>query len=133
MDESADISDVAQLSIFIRGIDNNFNVFEELIGLESLHGRTRGLDIFDKVRSCLENLQLDFSKLLSVCTDGAPSMVGKVSGTVTLLERFVDRHLLKYHCILYQEPLYGKVMNLQHVVTPVIKCMNKIRARGLNR
>ena len=90
MDESADISDVAQLNIFIRGIDNNVNAFEELIGLESLHGRTRGLDIFDKVRSCLENLQLDFRKLLSVCTVGAPSIVGKVSGTVTLLERFVS-------------------------------------------
>ena len=77
----------------------------------------------------LENLQLDFSKLLSVCTDGALSMVGKVSGIVTLLERFV----LNYHCILHQESLCGKVMNLQHVMTPVIKCVNKIRARGSNR
>ena len=42
LDESADICDVAQLSIFIRGIDDNFNVFEELIGFESLHGKTRG-------------------------------------------------------------------------------------------
>ena len=40
--ESADICDVVQLSIFIRGIDNNFNIFEELIGLELLHGRIRG-------------------------------------------------------------------------------------------
>ena len=63
LDESADISNVAQLSIFIRVIDNNFNAFEELIGLELLHGRTKGLDIFDKVRSYLENLQLNFSKL----------------------------------------------------------------------
>ena len=39
-DESADICDVAQLSIFVRGIDDNFNVFEELIGFESLHGKT---------------------------------------------------------------------------------------------
>ena len=73
LDESADISNVAQLSIFVRGMDNNFNMFEELIALESLHGRTRELDIFDKVRSCLENLQLDFSNLLSVSTDYEPS------------------------------------------------------------
>ena len=108
-------------------------MFEELIGFELLHGRTRGLDIFDKVRSCLENRRLDFSKLLSVCTDGAPSKVGKVSGTVTLFERFVGCPLLKYHCILHQESLCGKVMNLQHAMTPVIKCVNKIRARELNR
>ena len=60
-------------------------------------------------------------------------MVGKVSGAVTLLKRFVGRHFLNYHCILRQESLCGKVMNLQHVMTPVIKCVNKIRARGLNR
>ena len=133
LDESADISDVAQLSIFIRGTDDSFNVFEKLIGLESLHGRTLGLDIFNKVRLCLENLQLDFSKLLSVCTYGAPSIVGNISGTVTLLERFVGRPLVKYHCILHQESLCGKVINLQHVMTPIIKCVNKIKARGLNR
>ena len=133
LDESTDICDVAQLSIFIRGIDDNFNIFEELIGLESLHGKTRGSDIFDKVKSCLENLQLDSSKLLSVCTDGAQSMIGKVAGTATLLEIFLGCPLLKYHCIIHQESLCGKTLNLQHVMLPVVKCVNKIRARGLNR
>ncbi len=37
LDESTDICDVAQLSIFIRGIDKNFNGFEELLSVESLH------------------------------------------------------------------------------------------------
>jgi len=49
LDESADICNVAQLSIFVGGIDDNFNVIEELIGFESLHGKTRGSDIFKKV------------------------------------------------------------------------------------
>lgn len=133
LDESTDICDVAQLSIFIRGIDDNFSVFEELLGLESLHGKTRGSDIFDKVKSCLENLQIDSSKLMSVCTDGAPSMIGRVTGTTTLLENFLHRPLLKYHCIIHQEALCGKTLNLQHVMLPVVKCVNKIRARALNR
>ncbi len=47
LDESTEISDVAQLSIFIRGIDDNFRIFEELAGLESLHGKSRGSDIFE--------------------------------------------------------------------------------------
>lgn len=133
LDESTDICDVAQLSIFIRGIDDNFSVFEELLSLESLHGKTRGSDIFDKVKSCLENLQIDSSKLISVCTDGAPSMIGRVAGTTTLLENFLNRPLLKYHCIIHQESLCGKTLNLQHVMLPVVKCVNKIRARALNR
>ena len=36
MDESTDLSDAAQLTIFIRALSNNFDVIEELIGLESL-------------------------------------------------------------------------------------------------
>ena len=132
-DESADICDLAQLSIFVRGIDDNFNVFEELIGFESLHGKTRGSDIFEKVKLCLESQQLDLNELLGVCTDGAPSMIGKAVGAVALLKRFLGRPLLKYHCIIHQESLCGKVLHLQHVMVPVVKCVNKIRARGLKR
>lgn len=133
MDDSTDICDVAQLSIFIRGIDDNFNVFEELAGLESLHGKTRGSDIFEKLKSCLENLKIDFGKLISVCTDGAPSMTGKVNGATTLLENFLNRPIQKYHCIIHQEVLCAKTINMQHIMSPVVKCVNKIRAKALNR
>ena len=133
LDESTDICDVTQLGIFIRGIDDQFSVFEELLSLESLHEKTRGSDIFDKLKSCLENFQVDCSKLVSVCTDGAPSMIGRVAGTTTLLEKFVNRPLFKYHCIIHQESLCGKTLNLQHVMSPLVKCVHKIRARALNR
>ena len=90
-----DICEVAKLSILIRGIDDNFC----------------GVDIFDKVISCLENLQVDSSQLVSVCTDGAPSMISQVAETTTLIENFINRPLLKYHCIIHQESLRGKTLN----------------------
>ena len=133
LDKSTDICGVAQLSIFIRGIDDNFNVFEELLNLESFYGKTRGSDIFDKVKSCLETFQIDTIKLITECTDGAPSIIGQVAGTTTLLENFLHRPLLKYYCIIHQEALCGKSLNLQHVMLSVVKCVNKIRARTLNR
>ena len=101
--------------------------------MESLRGKTRGSGIFDKVKSCLETFQIDTSKLISVCTDGAPSMIGQVAGTTTLLENFLHRPLLKYHCIIHQKARCGKSLNLQHDMLPVVKCVNKIRARALNR
>ena len=88
LDESTDICHVAQLSIFTRGIDDNFSVFEDLISLESLRGKTRRSDIFDKVKSYLVNLQIDCSKLVSVRTDGASSMIGQFAGTTTFHENF---------------------------------------------
>ena len=79
LDGSTDICDVAQLGIFIRGIDDNFNFLEEL-SLESLHRKTGGSDKLKKVKLCLENSQVDSSRHVSVCTDRAPSMIGHVAG-----------------------------------------------------
>ena len=46
IDESTDISQTAQLAIFIRGIDNDFLVTEELLDIYPMQGRTTGEDIF---------------------------------------------------------------------------------------
>jgi len=51
----------------------------------------------------------------------------------SLAGKFFGRPLLKYHCIIHQDYLCGKVLNLQHVMVPVVKCVNKIRAKALNR
>ena len=108
LDASPDVCNEAQLSIFIQGMDNNFSVFKEVLSLESLIGKTRGSDIFDKVKTCQENIQTDSSKLVSVYTDGAPSMIGQVAGTTTLLENILNLPILKYCCIIHQEPLCEK-------------------------
>ena len=39
-DESTDASDTAQLLIFLRGVDDDMNVIEELLDLQSLKGQT---------------------------------------------------------------------------------------------
>lgn len=59
MDESTDVCDTAQLLIFIRGIDDNFNVYEELADLCSLKGTTTGEDLFESINRCLNNLGLE--------------------------------------------------------------------------
>ena len=74
-----------------------------------------------------------FTQFLCVCTDGAKLMIGRTAGTVALLERFLDHPLLKYHCIIHQGSLCGKMLYLQHVMISVVKCVKKIRAGGLNR
>ena len=126
LDESTDKCDVAQISIFKRGIDDNSCVFVELLSVESLHEKTRGSDIFDKRKSCLENQKKYSSKLVSVCIEGAQSMMGQFAGTTTLLENILNHPLLKYHCIVHQESLCGKTLNLQHGMLPVVKCVKKL-------
>ncbi|GBP71233.1 General transcription factor II-I repeat domain-containing protein 2 [Eumeta japonica] len=50
LDESIDLSDTAQLAIFIRGVDKEFTVIEELLVLHPLKGTTTGEDIFNEVQ-----------------------------------------------------------------------------------
>jgi len=40
LDESTDVSDIVQLLVFVRGVDCNFEVTQELAGLSSMHGQT---------------------------------------------------------------------------------------------
>ena len=42
LDESTDISHTAQLSVFVRGVINNFEVTEELLGMCSMEETTTG-------------------------------------------------------------------------------------------
>jgi len=44
--KSIDLCDTAQLLIFIRGIDDNFNVYKELTDLCNLKETTTGEDLF---------------------------------------------------------------------------------------
>ncbi|KAL7868071.1 hypothetical protein SRHO_G00094550 [Serrasalmus rhombeus] len=48
VDESPDMTDAAQLAIFIRGVDSNLRVPEEILDIKSMHGTT-GEDMFENV------------------------------------------------------------------------------------
>lgn len=53
-DESTDISGKAQLAVFLRSCDKNFNIFEELLELIPMPGTTTGQDIFTCVFKLLQ-------------------------------------------------------------------------------
>ena len=79
-DESTDASDTAQLLIFLRGVDSEMNVSEELLDLQSLKNQTRGTDLFASVCSAVDDIKLQWNKITGIITDGAPAMVGMHSG-----------------------------------------------------
>ena len=77
---------------------------------------------------------LPMVRLVSVCTDGAPCMIGKKSGLVALIRDHLKRPILSYHCILHQEALCAQILDkelgdVMDVVTSVVKF---IVARSLN-
>jgi hypothetical protein len=87
VDESTDVSDTVQLAIFIRGIDSNFNITEELAALFSMKGTTKSCDIVNALNLTLNRFDIKLNKLFRVITNGAPSMVGKNEGLVALIKK----------------------------------------------
>lgn len=136
MDESTDVGDTAQLLIFVRGIDDNFNITEELASLQSMKDRTTGEDIFNEIVACVEKLKLPWPGLCGITTDGAPSMVGPRIGAVARINQLMrSRNLVipvPVHCLIHLQVLCSKILDMKHVMDIVVKIVNFIRARGLN-
>ncbi|XP_058867560.1 general transcription factor II-I repeat domain-containing protein 2-like [Acipenser ruthenus] len=137
LDDSTGIKDTAQLLIFVRGINNKFEITEEFLFMESMKGTTKGLDLYERVSGCLERLKLPWSKLANVTTDGSPNLTGKKVGLLKSIEDKVkdvdsEKEIIFLHCIIHQEALCRNVLDIDHVVHTAVKIVNYIRARGLN-
>ncbi|KAI7795426.1 putative general transcription factor II-I repeat domain-containing protein 2-like, partial [Triplophysa rosa] len=135
LDESNDVQDTAQLLIFLRGVNSNFEVSEELAALQSLKGTTTEQDIFGKVCQTMGELGLDWSKLASITTDGVPSMVGASRRLIGRMNKEMEERgltpPLQVHCLIHQQALCCKVLKWESVMKVVVSCINFISANGL--
>uniref|UniRef100_A0A6P7GT91 Uncharacterized protein LOC114341958 n=1 Tax=Diabrotica virgifera virgifera TaxID=50390 RepID=A0A6P7GT91_DIAVI len=114
LDESTDNTVLAQVLFFIRAITEDFRCFEELLALGTLSGRTREKGILKNFKIKICEAGLNINNLVSVCTDGAPAMVGKREGFISLLKKEYANldNLISFHCILYQQNLCEKSTSL---------------------
>ena len=74
---------------------------------------------------------------MSITTDGAPSMVGKNKGVVSLLQKHmenneINNNIVKLQCLIHQEALCAMVASLKNIMDVVLKTVNFILLRGLN-
>nr|XP_049594684.1 general transcription factor II-I repeat domain-containing protein 2 [Syngnathus scovelli] len=133
-DESTDASDIAQLLIFLRGVDSEMNVTKELLDLQSLKDQTRATDLFFSVCSAVDDMKLPWDKVSGIITDGAPAMSGERSRLSTrICNKVVEQggKAVKLNCIIHQEVLCAKHLKYDHVMKPVIKAINYIRSKAL--
>lgn len=129
LDESTDITDVCQLLVFIRTVDNKFSIKEELLDLVPLPTSAKGSDIYNALVSVVDKYG-GFSKCSCVVTDGAKCMTGKKTGLVGLLSK-TGVNVSFLHCIIHQEVLCSKFVKLNEVMKDVTRIVNLIR--GGNR
>ncbi|KAI6647517.1 General transcription factor II-I repeat domain-containing protein 2-like [Oopsacas minuta] len=137
LDESTDTKDTAQLLIFIRTIDFNFKILEELASMEPLKSTTTGTDLLKAVNVCIGKLGISWDKLVSVTTDSSPNLKGKHIGLLKKLQDQLhienpDQNIIFLHCIIHQHALCKSALGLTNVSDVVTKVVNYIKARGLN-
>ena len=131
LDESTDVSGLAQLIVFVRYIANG-KPEEDLLMCASLLGTCTGEDIFSAVDTRLKNDELSWKQCISICTDGAGAMAEKRKGFLARVLKVAPR-INFTHCIIYRENLASKTLDsdLKTVFDAAIKIVNFIKLRPL--
>ncbi|XP_023366110.1 general transcription factor II-I repeat domain-containing protein 2-like isoform X2 [Otolemur garnettii] len=134
--ESTDVNNAPQLAVFIRAVDETFDVIEELLDMICMTGTAAGNDLFLCVEESLKKFNVDWSKLVSVSTDGSSAMVG-VKQFVTKLKSKVaglckGTELKSVHGLILQESFSAKKLKMDHVMDVIIYITTWIRSHGLN-
>ncbi|CAN7976684.1 unnamed protein product, partial [Ixodes persulcatus] len=136
LDESTDVCDTSQVLVFIRGVDSEFNVTEELVSVHSMYGTVTGEDIFRESEKTVSEYNLEWGKLKLVAIDGGKNMSGVRKGLVGQITKAAEVGGLAkpmfLHCMIHQQALCGKYVDMSCVLKPVVSAVNYIRPNGLN-
>lgn len=131
IDESTDVTDMAQLALFVRFLDESAGIFrEELLSVLPLAGSTRGEDIFNAIKTFFEGNDIPINKVTSLLTDGAPAMMGRSSGVAARM-KVVCPGLLSFHCIIHNAVLCAKINGeLAASLNKLVEIVNFLRAKS---
>ncbi|CAJ1074342.1 PREDICTED: SCAN domain-containing protein 3-like [Xyrichtys novacula] len=128
VDESTDVTDNAQLLVYVRFFNKEKKVFcEDLLGVAPLKTSTKGEDIYKAIKEMLTERGIDMKLVVSITTDGAPSMVGRERGAVA---RMKEDHgeLISYHCIIHQTVLCALLSyEYKEVMDVMMRMINFLR------
>ena len=137
VDESTDITDSAQILVFIRSLTPTSELCEDLLSMEILSSRTRGEDIFVAAKNaCIKN-GLALKNLRDICSGGALAMTGNIKGFVARFSEYVskendNKRLTNLYCIIQQGALCVKSIALNDTLKDVNRIILYIRANALH-
>ncbi|CAK1592459.1 unnamed protein product [Parnassius mnemosyne] len=132
LDESTDIAQCCQLLVFVRYMQNE-TIKEELLFSTELTTTTKAIDIMTAVSDFFAKHEMSWQKLMGVCTDGAPTMLGSRSGFVQLV-REKNPNVIAIHCFIHRQALAAKTLSNEFnaILTLCIKIINYVKKSALN-
>ena len=132
LDESCDIQDKPQLTIFARFILTDCLIKEKL-DIVPLKDRACGIDVKEAMMAAIEKANLPIAKLTAIITDGAPAMIGFLNGLVGLCkgdQTFPE--FWSFYCIIHREQLVSKSSKLDNVMKTLMEILNYIHTHALH-
>ena len=133
LDESTDITNAAQLMVFIRYAHGS-NMLEDMLFCQQLERQTTGNDIFIKMDAFFKGVGFSWNNCIGVCTDGAVNMTGKNIGFQSKVKSATNSSVTFTHCMIHREALVAKKMStdLHEVLSVAIKIIYYIKSNALN-
>ena len=107
---------------------------EKLLFCEPLSETTKIADVLQMVNNFFAKQDFNLKRNIdSLCTDGAPAMLGKTSGFASLVKKEVSHNIVT-HCFLHRHGLASKTLSptLKEILSTSMKVVNFVRARPLN-
>ena len=133
-DEATDVSRNEQMSLSIRWTDDDYQIYEEPLGLVQLPD-TKAHTIFSVIKDLLIRCSLPLSQCRGQAFDGASNMSGSKNGVQALIKKEESRALY-VHCLAHslnlcvqyiskQCDLIRSVMDFMYNLIQLIKCSPK--------
>ena len=132
LNESTDVAQCSQLMVLARYVYRDF-VEEEFLFCRALDATTKADDVMAYMSSFFEEARFPWDKLVGVCTDGAPAMLGSRSGFLTQVKQR-NPTVVGTHCMIHREALASKTLpaRLRATLTEVIRVVNYVKGSALN-
>ena len=132
LNETTDVENCSQLIALVRYVHDGA-ITEKFLFCEDLKRTTKGKYIFPCVKNFFAKHDLHIQIIGSVCTDGAPAILGNKPGFFALMKQEIP-HLQGTHCFLHRHALASKTLppKLNNVLDISVKTINWIRGRALN-
>ncbi|XP_013775849.1 protein ZBED8-like [Limulus polyphemus] len=123
---------VNQLIALVRYVKNE-EVLEHILFCEPLKTTTKDQNVFALIKEFFLKDGLDMNIVGSICTDGAPAMLGNQSRFAALIKREIPEVRVT-HYLLHRYALAAKSLpkSLQDVLSTCVKIVNVIGGRSLN-
>lgn len=130
MDESTFRDSDSILMAYVRYIDEG-DFAEEILFCKSLETTTTAKDVYNKLKTYLDENKIPLTNIASCAADGAPNMMGKKNGCLKMMKD-ENPEMLLVHCVIHRQNLVAKNISpvLNEVLKSIIKCINSIKANA---